>query len=219
MFTSAIAPQYRNLDYTYNPAKAKSILKADGWKMGSDGYLEKNGKEFSFSVIYVTSETNVGADVLVMAAELKAIGIKMTIDGLSTNSLLTTDGLGNFQAEAGYPVAPAPTIFSVYQEMMSPQFYEPVGKNDPSFEDMERFNDPTAKKLFEEYDNASAARRQQILTQLEGIWATDLPFIVLVYWADSTEWSTRQVTGFATQSNPYFMPNPNEVVALRLRAA
>jgi len=35
----------------YDPAKAISVLKADGYKMGSDGFFSKNGKELSLTVI------------------------------------------------------------------------------------------------------------------------------------------------------------------------
>ena len=43
--------------------------------------------------------------------------------------------------------------------------------------------------------------------------------ITMIYWGDYAEWNSSQVTGWATASNPYFMPSPNEVVALRLTAA
>jgi len=35
----------------YDPAKAISVLKADGYKMGSDGSSRRNGKELSLTVI------------------------------------------------------------------------------------------------------------------------------------------------------------------------
>ena len=36
---------------SYDPAKAKSILEADGYKMGSDGFFAKNGKELAFTLM------------------------------------------------------------------------------------------------------------------------------------------------------------------------
>ena len=36
---------------SYDPAKAKSVLEADGYKMGSDGFFSKNGKELSLTIV------------------------------------------------------------------------------------------------------------------------------------------------------------------------
>ena len=42
--------------------------------------------------------------------------------------------------------------------------------------------------------------------------------ISMIYWGDYAEWNSAKVTGWATPSDPYFMPSPNEVVALQLHA-
>ena len=217
-FDSIIEPQYRNDNFTENVSEAKKILADDGWKLGSDGYDQKNGRELAFSISFPGAYTDIAAAASVLVQELKQIGIKMTIDTVPASEINTLTGLGRYESTMGYPVAYVPTAWSFYSEQMDPQFYEPIGKNIPTYEDIERFNDPTAKKLFEEYPTASPAQQQQIVTQLEGIWATDLPVITMIYWGDYAEWNSAKVTGWATSSDPYFMPSPNEVVALRLHA-
>jgi peptide/nickel transport system substrate-binding protein len=217
-FQSIIAPQYANTNFTQNVTEAKAILTADGWKMGSGGYLYKNGKELAFSISFPAAFTDIAAAASVLVQELKTLGIKMTIDTVPTNEINTLTGLGKFQSTMGYPVAYTPTAWSFYSEQMDPQFYEPVGKMIPTYEDIERFNDPTTKQLFEEYPTASPADQQKIVAQLEGIWINDLPMITMIYWGDYAEWDSASVTGWATPSDPYFMPSPNEVVALRLHA-
>jgi peptide/nickel transport system substrate-binding protein len=215
-FDSLVAPQYKNDNFQQNVAEAKSILTADGWKMGSDGYFEKNGRQLTFSLTFPSAYTDIAAAASVLTEELKAIGINMTIDTVTSNEIDTVDEAGQFQSTMGYPVSYTPTAWSFYSEQMDPQFYQPIGKNITTYEDIERFNDPTALSLFQEYPKASPAKQQQIITQLEGIWASQLPVITMIYWGDYAEWNSAQVTGWATQSNPYFMPSPNEVVALRL---
>lgn len=216
-FESLVVPQYKNDNYRQDVAKAKSILTADGWTMGSGGYYEKNGRQLSFSLTFPSAYTDIAAAASVLTQQLKAIGINMTIDTVPASEINSIDALGQFQATMGYPVAYTPTAWSFYSEQMDPQFYQPVGKNITTFEDIERFNDPTARALFTEYPTASPARQQQIVSQLEGIWANDLPMITMIYWGDYAEWNSSQVTGWASASNPYFMPSPNEVVALRLK--
>lgn len=215
-FSSIIATQYASDNYQQNAAEAKSILTADGWTMGSNGYFQKNGHELSFSITFPSAYTDIAAAASVLAQELKTIGINMTIDTVPANEINTLTGLGRFQSTMGYPVAYVPTAWSFYSEQMDPQFYQPIGKNIPTYEDIERFNDPTALSLFEKYPSATPAQQQQIDAQLEGIWASQLPVITMIYWGDYAEWNSSQVTGWATPSNPYFMPSPNEVVALRL---
>jgi peptide/nickel transport system substrate-binding protein len=218
-FSSIISPQYQNSDYQENIGEAKSILAADGWKMGPGGYYEKNGRQLTFALTFPSAYTDIAAAASVLTQELKAIGINMTIDTVPANEINNIDALGNFQATMGYPVGYVPTAWSFYSEQMDPQFYEPIGKNIPTFEDIERFNDPAATALFAEYPTASPARQAQIVQQWEGIWASQLPVITMIYWGDYAEWNSSQVTGWATSSDPYFMPSPNEVVALRLKPA
>jgi peptide/nickel transport system substrate-binding protein len=215
-FSSIIAPQYQNDNYQQNITEAKSILTADGWTMGSNGFYEKGGKQLSFSMTFPAAYTDIAAAASVLAQELKSIGINMTIDTVPASEINTLTGLGRFQSTMGYPVGYVPTAWSFYSEQMDPQFYEPIGKNIPTYEDIERFNDPTALSLFEKYPSATPAQQAQINAQLESIWATQLPVITMIYWGDYAEWNSSQVTGWATPSDPYFMPSPNEVVALRL---
>jgi peptide/nickel transport system substrate-binding protein len=216
-FSSIISPQYQNSDYQQNISEAKSILAADGWKMGPGGYYEKNGRQLAFALTFPSAYTDIAAAASVLTEELKGIGINMTINTVPASEINNIDALGNFQATMGYPVGYVPTAWSFYSEQMDPQFYEPIGKNIPTFEDIERFNDPAATALFAEYPTASPARQAQIVQQWEGIWASQLPVITMIYWGDYAEWNSSQVTGWATSSDPYFMPSPNEVVALRLK--
>jgi peptide/nickel transport system substrate-binding protein len=218
-FASIIVPQYKNDNYQQNAAEAKSILTADGWTMGSGGYYEKDGKQLAFSLSFPASYTDIAAAASVLTQELKAIGINMTIDTVPANEMNSIDGLGQFQATMGYPVGYTPTAWSFYSEQMDPQFYEPVGKSNTTYEAIERFTDPAAEALFKKYPSASPAKQQQIVTQLEGIWADELPVITMIYWGDYAEWNSSQVSGWATAADPYFMPSPNEVVALRLKPA
>lgn len=217
-FDSIIMPPYKNDNFSQNISEAKRILAADGWTLGSNGYYQKNGRELAFSMSFPGAYTDIAAAASVLVQELKQIGIKMTIKTVPASEINTLTGLGKFQSTMGYPVAYVPTAWSFYSEQMDPQFYQPIGKNIPTYQDIERFNDPTAKKLFAEYPTASATQQAQIVTQLEGIWANDLPVITMIYWGDYAEWNSSKVTGWATPSNPYFMPSPNEVVALRLHA-
>ncbi|GAB3397450.1 ABC transporter substrate-binding protein [Humibacter soli] len=216
-FMPEVAPQYKDLNFKYDKSAAEKQLTDAGYSKGSDGYYQKDGKRVEFSVSFPASYTDIAARAQVLVSQLKDIGIKLDIDTTSVNDINKITADGSFQSTIGYPVGPAPRAFNIYQAMMDPNQYYPIGQSTPTFENIERFNDPTAKKLFNEYPLATTdAERSKIMAQLEGIWIDQLPMIVMFYWGNYGDWSTAKVTGFPTPSNPYFAPYPNPVVALKL---
>lgn len=63
----------------YDPEKAKALLAEAGWKPGADGYLEKNGEKFEF-----TLTTNQGNEIrkdiaTLVQSDLKKLGIKVEV--------------------------------------------------------------------------------------------------------------------------------------------
>lgn len=75
--------------YEYNPQKAKELLKEAGWQdTNGDGILEKNGKEFEFTIL-----TNMGNTVRIKTAtiiqyRLREVGIKVNIRQLEWSAFI-----------------------------------------------------------------------------------------------------------------------------------
>ena len=76
-YDAAQAAQYGNA-YAYDPAKAISILKAAGYKKGSNGIFAKDGKQLSFTIINNGGYSDWVAAVNVIETDLKAVGISIT---------------------------------------------------------------------------------------------------------------------------------------------
>ncbi len=75
-------------DIDFDPGKAMEILSELGWKRNAEGWLEKGGKIFSFTVI-----TNQGNEERMKAAQiikeqLKRVGIEMNIKVLEWQAML-----------------------------------------------------------------------------------------------------------------------------------
>lgn len=73
---------------TFDAAKAKSILDADGWAVGSDGIRAKGGKKLAIKFIYTQS----GGDAMAAAAELlaqewKDLGVQVTLSDITDTQL------------------------------------------------------------------------------------------------------------------------------------
>ena len=217
-FESEVAPKYKDLVFKQDKPAAEKQLTDAGYTKGSDGYYEKGGKKVEFSVSFPASYTDIAARAQVLVSQLKDIGIKLDIDTTSVNDINKITADGTFQSTIGYPVGPAPRAFNIYDSMMNPNKYYPLGQATPTFENIERFNDPVAKELFAKYPLATTdAERSSILEQLQGIWIDQLPMIVMFYWGNYGDWSTAKVTGFPSEKDPYFAPYPNPVVALKLK--
>ena len=61
------------------------------------------------------------------------------------------------------------------------------------------------------HENTNVASAQQTqLDTLENLESTELPTIPLMYGADWNEYSTARITGWATQSDPYMDPAPDD---------
>jgi len=216
-YESQVSPALKGKDFTQDVAGAKAKLEGDGFTMGSDGYYAKDGKRAEFSISFPGAYTDIAARVQVMVSQLKDIGIKLNIDTVAVNDINNLTATGKFQSTQGYPVNSAPRAFSYYNDTINPNLYYPIGKATPTFQNIERYQNPQLAELFKQYPLATTDdQRQTIINQIQQIFVDDLPWIPMFYWGSYGNWSSAKVTGWPSQDNPYFSPVPNEVVALRL---
>lgn len=67
----------------YDPKAAADLLDRAGWKLGSDGVREKDGRKLSLGAAYSTATPGAPAAVELMVAAWKEIGIETTITPLA----------------------------------------------------------------------------------------------------------------------------------------
>ena len=82
-------------DLSYDPAAARALLAADGWRPGPDGILARNGQRLAFEI--ETSSEGVSAIIQaqVIQRNLRAIGMDVSLHVIGFNQLLATlDGNG-----------------------------------------------------------------------------------------------------------------------------
>jgi len=65
--------------YPYDPARAKALLSAAGWKPGPDGILEKDGKRMELRLVLRQGAVTDTAMSVLIQAELRAVGIDAAI--------------------------------------------------------------------------------------------------------------------------------------------
>src|SRR6185436_1906989 len=131
--------------YTFDPEKAKAVLDAGGWTVGSDGIREKDGIKAKIELCTTTRQ--VRQDTLALISSyLKDVGIDSTVNAVASTDIFAayngaTDqtpcalSKGNFDlAEHAFGVPLDP--LANYATYHSSQF-EPNGGNDASVKDTE----------------------------------------------------------------------------------
>jgi peptide/nickel transport system substrate-binding protein len=73
--------------YPYNPSMAQQLLESAGWKMGSSGIREKNGKQLSLQLIdgFPSADSHTGVPEF-LQAQYKQIGVGINIEVMSDNA-------------------------------------------------------------------------------------------------------------------------------------
>ncbi len=184
--------------YTYNPAKANQLLDAAGWKMGSNGIRQKNGKQLQLSSIIIA---NFGMDGMatVLQQQLKAVGINMVIQSLEAAAAFADYAAkkANMSWEFYNDPDPAEAIGNFY----SPQALKTAGNAG-------NYLNPKVTALFNEGESVTdpvkrAAVYQQIDQQILRD-AASLPLVNrAVVLASNTKVALEDVF-FTIQGDPYF---------------
>jgi peptide/nickel transport system substrate-binding protein len=218
---SYVTPATSGYVATYDPTKAKQILEAAGWKMGSNGYFQLNGKTLAFSITDPSAYTDFITDDQIIASELKSVGMDVTVTGTSVQAWTTDLQTGHFQAIAHWGNG-GPTPYYLYDNWLDTTLTAPVGKTATG--DYERFYSTQAEadlKSFAGTDNTTTQLADVV--SMEKIVATQLPVIPLFYGVAWFEYNTSKFKGWPSPSDPYAPGEPagpfNEITVLHLSPA
>lgn len=191
-------------NYSYNPAKAISVLEKDGYKKGSDGLFAKDGKELSFTIINVGGNSDWVAAVQVIASELAQVGIKISPDNLSGTDFDNDIYTGKYQLAYNYE-AGGPSPYYELRQLLYSGNTAPIGKLAST--NWERYINPSTDKLIDEYAaTTSTATQHSIVDQLEQVMLSDVPVIPMTEEVDWYQYNTAAFSGWVTPQNPYAQP-------------
>lgn len=213
-------PQYANLAYKQDGAKAAALLEAAGWHKGSDGiYVDKSGNRLSFKISVVSGWTDWVTTGQIIANNFKAIGVDASVDVVTYNNYITALAQGDFDTAISWTNT-GPSPYFLYNSLLNSSNTAPIGQKATS--NWERWSDPATDKLLTQYASSpDAATQQQAIAGLEKIMVNQAPSIPLVYGAIWYEYNTTHFVGWPDQSNPYAVPAPYsapdaELVALNI---
>jgi peptide/nickel transport system substrate-binding protein len=155
--------------YTYDKAKAQSLLKDAGWTPGPDGILvNKDGKKFNLTISTNSGNTERETLATVAAEQYKQLGINAKAAPEAFQGLVTKLTTGDSTLEAtiiGWSLGAEPDPYQIWHSSQIPD----AAKNVQGF-GFTFFKDPAMDKAIEEARNPAngdcsiAARKKQYET-------------------------------------------------------
>jgi peptide/nickel transport system substrate-binding protein len=175
----------------YDPSESRKLLAEAGFKMGSNGYLEKDGKEFTITYASTSGDPFRALDEELIQVWFRQIGVNMKIDNVPANvffgTLLPsgkTWDLAEYESGDGGTDAGA-AMYSSF--------------DGSSLENYGQFKNAALDKLLaEQQSELTQAQRQVTLRKAEVIIAQQLPALFL--------YSPDMIA--ATQGMSGYDPNP-----------
>jgi peptide/nickel transport system substrate-binding protein len=189
----------------YNPKKAEQILQQAGFKKSGGIYHTPDGKPLSFSMLNIGGYSDWVASVQVIQDELKAVGIKITAENLSSTTYDNDNYNGKFQLSYNGNESGGPTPYYELRQLLYSKNSAPIGK--PAASNWERYENPAVDKLIEDYGaTTDPAKQHQIIKQLEAVMVNEIPVIPVTEGVDWYQYNTEGLTGWVTQGDKFAKP-------------
>jgi peptide/nickel transport system substrate-binding protein len=207
---------------TYNPAKAESILKAAGYKKSGGVYHTPSGKALSFRIINIGGYSDWVASVQVIQQQLKAIGIKITPENLSSTTYDNNLFNGKYELAYSGNESGGPAPYYELRQLLYSNNSAPIGK--PAASNWERYSNPRIDALINQYGaTTSSSKQHDIVKKLQAVMVNEIPVVPVTEGVDWYQYNTKNITGWVTQGNPYAKPAAYEhpdwgVMLLHLKA-
>jgi len=189
----------------YNPQKAEQILQQAGYTKKNGLYYTPDGKPLSFTMINIGGYSDWVASAQLVQDELKAVGIKVTPENLSSQTYDTDVYNGHYQLAYDGNQTAGPTPYYELRSFLYSKGSAPIGKT--AGVDWERYSNPQTDKLIEQYAATSdPATQHSIVRQLEAVMVNEIPVIPVTEGVDWYQYNTKDLTGWVTKGDPFARP-------------
>jgi len=161
--------------YPYDPAKAKDLLAAAGWKDGDgDGVLEKEGRKFSFTVLTNAGNESRAKTAAILQQNLAAVGVKMEIRTLEWAAFINefVDKRKFDAVILGWSIPQDPDLYDIWNSK----------KTGPKELNFVGFQNAEVDRLIEEGRRTfDLEKRKKAYFRIQEILAEEQPYVFLYY--------------------------------------
>ena len=192
--------------FSYNVAKAKSILAAAGYRdTDRDGYVEnKDGSDIDLQIICPNGWSDWMTSIQVIADSAKAVGIKITPAFPEYGTLVDDRGHARFDLLLGNDRQYSNTPWTYYQYI----YRLPILENQTTM-NFERYVNQTAWRLTNGLDkipSTNTTAYQAQMSKLQKIFMQDLPAIPLWYNGMWAMFNTKYWTNWPSAEGAQYTP-------------
>jgi peptide/nickel transport system substrate-binding protein len=187
------------------PAAMAAFAKA-GYTTQGGKLVGPNGAQASMTITLPNSFTDWAAAATEISAELRAVGIKVSLDEPQYAQYSQTTQAGTFNAAiGGFGGTGIP--YNDYNLTLNSTYAAPV--HTPTVNNFERYSNAGVNQALGTLASAtSPSAQQQATDRLEMMVYNQVPLVLLYYGGSWGVFSTKHFTGWPSASDPYTLPTP-----------
>ncbi len=189
--------------WTHDAAKAKQIIESKGYKMGSDGYYAKDGKQLKMDIstnaAYIEKQRI--ADVLV--EQFQKVGINASRHDEANSTWDSNRQMGNYDTQMNWHNCASVNEPWASMDTLSNRYYKPVGQLANS--DESRFNNQEYSDLVAQIGSLPLGdpRIDPLFIKAMDIYYSELPTIPITQARKLIPFNTTYWTNWPTGKNNY----------------
>jgi len=168
--------------HPYDPAKAKAILSADGWKIGPDGVRVKNGQRLEFNLSTQTESTYGKAIQTLLQREWRDVGVQVDVKNAPTSEFFDNSPSTGILQGGHYDAAIFAWVAAADPDdspLYTTKNFAPGGQNNLFWSNPKV--DAAAADALQTIDTNRRKADYKIIQQQMAI---DVPTIILYFWKD-----------------------------------
>lgn len=198
-----IDPKFQPEPMRPDVAKAKSLLEADGWALGSDGIYAKAGQRLSMDVIVTAGYTDYIAALDIIKSNLAKAGIEIKPQQQANAEVLSARSLGKFQmAIDGMFEGPVGDPYYIYNGRFSSATVAPVGTASNPYGDLAKFSSPIVDAAIKAAGSTEDVDVKAVqYKKIQAIIVPDLPYIPIINNQGFGMYSDANYTGWKLYNN------------------
>jgi peptide/nickel transport system substrate-binding protein len=164
------------MHYAYDPARARAMLDAAGWKLGPDGVRQRGSVRLSFTLKNSTGDSVLNDVCAAFQADMRAIGIAVSVQQLDYATFIDQTNEMHYQlAMTGWGGVSDPDEFTFLDSSQ----IVPVGNNEVGYRDpavdhdlrtgLRTFDVPKRRAIYDDF-------QRRIAANLPVLWGYDEKF-------------------------------------------
>ena len=195
----------RNPILVHDPDKAKQLIEANGYTMGSDGFYQKDGQQLGLTITTSDTATEHQRIIAVEVEQLQAVGINAVQKNEAEAVWADNRDFGRFEARQGWDNCGSVNEPWKSLDTLNAKWIVPIGQRAPTNGNPWRWNNPEYSALVDQIGTLPLGdpRVQDLFVKAADIYLSELPTIPITQAKKLIPFDTTHWTGWPTHDNNY----------------